>query len=75
MYTNSLRASLIYRLYSVGDRTEFYDTPASVHLGVDISPSTDPLNCLSKRNELINLIKLTDNSNVDNLYSKPGPPL
>jgi hypothetical protein len=33
----------MYRLYRVGDRTESYSTPASIHFGVDISPSTETL--------------------------------
>jgi hypothetical protein len=47
-------------------------TPAFISLGVDISPSTETLNFLYERNELISLIKLVEKSNLDNLYIKPG---
>jgi hypothetical protein len=55
----------------VGNRTEPCGTPAFISLGVDILPSTDTLNFLCERNELISLIRLVENSIVDNLYSKP----
>jgi hypothetical protein len=57
----------MYKLYSVGDRTESCGTPACIYLGVDISPSTDTLNFRSVRNEPISLITLVENSNLDNL--------
>jgi hypothetical protein len=47
----------MYKLYSVGDRTEPCGTPACMYLGVDISPSTETLNFLCERNTLISLIK------------------
>jgi hypothetical protein len=37
---------------------EPYGTPACIHLGVDISPSTETLNFHCKRNELMSLIIL-----------------
>jgi hypothetical protein len=40
-------------LYNVGDRTEPCGTPACISLGVDISPSTETLNFLCERNELM----------------------
>jgi hypothetical protein len=46
-------------------------TPASIYLGVDNSPSTETLNFLLDKKELITLIKLAKNSNLYNLYSKP----
>jgi hypothetical protein len=56
----------------VGDRTEPCGTPAFISLGVDISPSAETQNFRCERNELISLIKLIENSNLDNLYIKPG---
>jgi hypothetical protein len=38
----------MYKLYRVGDRTELCGTPACMYLGMDISPSTETLNCLAK---------------------------
>jgi hypothetical protein len=64
-------ASFIYVLYKVGDRTEPRGTPARISLGVDISPSTETLNLHYERKELMNFMKLVENSNLDNLYSKP----
>jgi hypothetical protein len=54
------------------DRTLWH--PAFISLGVDISPSTETLNFLCERNEVISLIiiRSVENSIVDNLYSKPG---
>jgi hypothetical protein len=49
--------SLMYKLYMVGDRREPCGTPACMYLGVDISPSTETLNCLCERNEPINKLK------------------
>jgi hypothetical protein len=40
----------MYKLYSVGDRTEPCGTPACIYLGVDISPSTETLNFRCERN-------------------------
>jgi hypothetical protein len=57
----------MYKLYSVGDRTESCGTPTCIYLRVDISPSTDSLNFRSLRNELINLITLIGKFNLDNL--------
>jgi hypothetical protein len=65
-------ASFTYKLYSVGDRTETCGTPTFIYLGVDISPSTETLNFLYERNELMSSIRLVENSIVDNLYSKLG---
>jgi hypothetical protein len=45
----------MYKLYSVGDRTEPCGTRAFISLGVDISPSTETLNFLCERNELVQL--------------------
>jgi hypothetical protein len=59
-------------LYKVGDRTEPCGTPACISLAVDISPSTETLNFLCERKELMSFIKLIENANLDNLYSKPG---
>jgi hypothetical protein len=44
----------------------------TVSLGVDISPFSETLNFLCERNGLISLIRLVENSIIDNLYSKPG---
>jgi hypothetical protein len=46
-------------------------TPACITLGVDISPATETLNFVCERKEPISLIKLVENSNLDNFYSKP----
>jgi hypothetical protein len=46
-------------------------TPACMFLGADISPSTETLMNFLWERELIRLIKLIENYNVDNLYSKP----
>jgi hypothetical protein len=62
----------MYKLYTVGDRTEPCSTPTCIVLIVDISPSTDTLNFHCERKELINLIKHAENFKLDNLYSKPG---
>jgi len=43
--------SFIYKLYSVGARTEPCGTPAFISLGVDSSPSTETLNFWWDRNE------------------------
>jgi len=67
-----LGVSFIYKLYSVGARTEPCGTPASISLGVDSSPSTETLNFLWDRYEPISFIKLTESCNFDNLYNKPG---
>jgi hypothetical protein len=54
----SLGGSFTYILYRVGDRTEPYGTPACISLGVDILPSTETLNFLYERKELISWINL-----------------
>jgi hypothetical protein len=61
-------------IYRVGDRTEPCGTPAFTSLGVDISSSTETLNFLFERKELISLIIPAENSSFDNLrvYSRPG---
>jgi hypothetical protein len=64
-------ASFMYMLKRVGDRTEPCGTPACISLGVDISPSTETLNFHSERKEPIRWITLVENSNFDNLYSRP----
>jgi hypothetical protein len=61
----------MHMLERVGERTEPCGTPACITLGVDISPSTETLNFLCDRKELISIIKLIENSNLDSLYSKP----
>jgi hypothetical protein len=53
----------------VQDRT--LRTPARISVGVDISPSTVTMNLHCERKELMSLIKLVENSNLDNLYTKP----
>jgi hypothetical protein len=53
------------------DRTESCGTLALISLGVDISPSTDTLNSLLERKELISLSRINENFNLDKLYSKP----
>jgi hypothetical protein len=57
----------MYKLYSVGDRTERCGTPACVYLGVDILPSTKTLKFHSVRIELISLITPVEKSNLGNL--------
>jgi hypothetical protein len=53
-------------------RMEPCGTPACIiSLGIDILPSTETLNFLREREELISLIRLIENFNLDNLYSKP----
>lgn len=49
-------ALFICNLFKVGDRMEPSGTPACMSLGVDISLSTETLNFLFVRNELISLI-------------------
>jgi hypothetical protein len=61
----------MYILKRVGERTEPCGTPACITLGIDNSPSTETLNFLYERKELISLIKLVKSSNLDSLYSKP----
>jgi hypothetical protein len=61
----------MYKLYNVGDKTEPCGNPAGIYLDIDISPSIETLNSHCKRNALINLITWVENSNLDNLYSKP----
>jgi hypothetical protein len=51
----------------VGDRTEPCGTPDCMYLGVETSPSTETLNFLCVRKELMSLIKLFENCNLDNL--------
>jgi len=62
----------VYKLFSVEARTESCGNPASVYLGLDIFPSTETLNFLWDRYELISFIKLTGSCNFNNLYNKPG---
>jgi hypothetical protein len=56
----------------VGDRTEPCGTPACIHLGFDISPSTETLNFRCKRKKVMSLNILVEKFNFDNLQSKPG---
>jgi hypothetical protein len=67
----NLGASLIYTLNSVGERIELCGTPACISLAVDISPSTETLNLRCERKDPISLVKLFENSNFGNFYSKP----
>jgi hypothetical protein len=46
-------------------------TLACISLGVDISPSTETLNFLCERKELISFTRLIGNFGLGNLYSKP----
>jgi hypothetical protein len=62
----------MYKLFNVGARTEPCGTPAFISLDVDISPSTQTLNFLFERNELISFIILADKFKFGNLYYKPG---
>jgi hypothetical protein len=63
----------MYKFYSVADRTEVCSTLARIYLDVNISPSTKILDSHFERNELMNLIRLVENSiSSSNLYSKPG---
>jgi hypothetical protein len=41
-----------------------------ISLGFDISPSTESLNLRCERKDQMNLVKLFENSNFDNLYSR-----
>jgi hypothetical protein len=43
---------------------------ACISFGIDISPSSETLNCLCETKELISLIILAENSNLNSLYSK-----
>jgi hypothetical protein len=61
----------MYILKRVGDRTGPCGIPACIFLGIEISPSIETLNFRCERKNPINLIKLVENSNFDNLYSKP----
>jgi hypothetical protein len=75
MNTICFGASFIYILNRVGDKIEHFGTPACISLGVDISPSTETLNLHCERKEPMSLIKLVENSSLDNLqllvYSEP----
>jgi hypothetical protein len=64
-------ASFIYMLHRVGDKTKPCGTPAFISLGVDILTSTKALNLRFERKEPMSFIKLVENSNLDNLYTKP----
>jgi hypothetical protein len=57
-------------LYNLGNKTEPCGTAASISLGVNIPFSTEALNFLWERKELISLIRLIENFNLDNLYNK-----
>jgi hypothetical protein len=64
--------TFIYVLYHVGDRTESWGTSACISLGVEILPSSETLNFLCERKELISLIRLAEKSNLYSLHSKTG---
>jgi hypothetical protein len=66
-------ASLMYKLYSIGDRKEPRGIPACISLGVDISPSTKTLNFLLDRKELISLTVLIEKFNLIYLYDERVP--
>jgi hypothetical protein len=57
----------MYKLYRVGDRTEPCGTPACMHFGLDILPSTETLNFRCERMKLISLIKLVEKFNLNNV--------
>jgi hypothetical protein len=59
----------MYKLHSVGDRTEICVKPALIYLCVDISPYTRTLKFHFERNEQVNLIRLVEHSNLQNLCS------
>jgi len=61
----------MYKLFSVGARTEPYSTPACIPLGVDNSPSAETQKFLFVNNELIGFIKFAEKCNINNLYNKP----
>jgi hypothetical protein len=61
-----------YILYRVGARMEPCGTSACTFRDVDSSPSAVTLNFIMDRNELISFMKLAENCNFDNFYSKPG---
>jgi hypothetical protein len=61
----------MYKVNRIGDKTEPRGTPACISLGFEITPSTETLNLRWERNDPISLVKLFENSNFDNLYSKP----
>jgi len=54
------------------DRTEPCGTPACISRGANISSSTETLNFLSNRNDLIRMSMLTENCNWYSMYKKPG---
>jgi hypothetical protein len=61
-----------YLLYTLEERTKPCCSPSYTYIPWRrISPSTEILNFLWERKELISLIRLIENCNVDNLYSKP----
>jgi len=60
------------KLYSIGERTEPWGTLSCISLGVDNSTSTETLNFLLERNDLISLIVLAERFHLINFYSKPG---
>jgi hypothetical protein len=64
----------MYKLYSVGASTETCDTPACISLGVDNSPSTETLDFLLVKYELMSFVKFAGNCNFDILYSTQGMP-
>jgi hypothetical protein len=73
MWTRGVRRVLImYKLYTVGTSTEPCGTPDSIPLGVDSSLSTEILNFLLLRYELMVFVQFAANCNFDILCSKPG---
>jgi len=60
----------MYKMYSIGDRTGPWSTTACISLGVDIATSTEALNFLAVRNELISLTVLTEKFNLSSFQSE-----
>jgi hypothetical protein len=64
-------ASLMYKLYSTGARTESCGTLAATFLVEESSPSTETLNFPLVKKEAISLTRLVENCKSDSLYSRP----
>jgi hypothetical protein len=62
-------ASFIYRLYNSRARTEPSGTSANISLSAENSPSTETLNFLLVRKEVISLIRLVESSNCAGLMA------
>jgi hypothetical protein len=65
-------ALCVYKLYSIGARTDPCGTPAATFLGEESSPSTETSNFLVIKKEAISLMRFIGNCNSDSLYSTPG---